>query len=51
MTLLKRHFAIVFQGFVLAGVQFILPLGIVHTISAAGPIFTLVLERFLYNKS
>ena len=43
IVLLKRHLAIVVQGFVLAGVQFILPLGIVHTISSAGPLFTLVL--------
>jgi hypothetical protein len=42
-TLIKRHFTITLQGFIIATVQFILPLGIVHTISSAGPIFTLVM--------
>jgi hypothetical protein len=31
----------------MAGVQFYLPLGVAHTICAAGPIFTLVMQRLI----
>ena len=45
--LIKRHAAFIIQGFVMAGVQFFMPLGIVHTLGSCGPIFILVLQRML----
>jgi hypothetical protein len=48
-TLLKRHFSFIVQGLVIAGVQFVLPLGITHTIASAGPIVTLVMQRMIYK--
>jgi drug/metabolite transporter (DMT)-like permease len=35
---------------VLAGVQFILPLGITHTIASTGPIITLLIQIFVLKK-
>ena len=49
--LLKRHASFVLQGLVVAGVQFILPLGITHTICSAGPIVVLVMQRVLRRSS
>jgi drug/metabolite transporter (DMT)-like permease len=46
-TLLKRHAAFILQGFVLAGMQFVMPLGIVHTIASAGPIVTMIMQRII----
>ncbi len=48
-TLLKRHALFILQGFVLAGMQFFMPLGIVHTIAACGPIFTLIMQRIIHK--
>jgi hypothetical protein len=48
-VLLKRHFAFLVQNLYLAGVQFVLPLSILHTISTAGPIIILFLQHFLYR--
>ena len=31
----------------MAGVQFVMPLGIVHTLASGGPIITLILQRIL----
>lgn len=45
--LLQRHGAFILQGFTLAGMQFVLPLGVVHTLASGGPIMTLILQRFL----
>ena len=45
--LIKRHTSFIVQGFVLAGVQFFMPLGIVQTLGSCGPIFTLILQRIL----
>lgn len=46
-VLLERHTSFILQGFVLAGVQFVMPLGIVHTLASGGPIITLILQRIL----
>lgn len=49
-VLLIRHFCFVIQGFTLASVQFVLPLGITHTIASTGPILTLVLQTLFFKK-
>jgi hypothetical protein len=46
-TLAKRHLSFILQGLTIAGVQFYLPLGVAHTVCAAGPIFTLVMQRII----
>lgn len=50
-TLIKRHLAFILQGLVIAGVQFILPLGVAHTIASAGPILVLLMQKFFFKNS
>lgn len=44
---MKRHASFVFVSLIFAGVQFFMPLGVVHTLGSCSPIFTLVLQRLL----
>jgi hypothetical protein len=50
-ALLIRHATFIFHGIVLAKVQFILPLGIAHTLGTLSPLFILILQKFLFHKA
>ena len=48
-VLLKRHFGFVLQGFILAGIQFYIPLGVMHTLASTGPLIILALQAYVFK--
>lgn len=43
-TVMERNGIFLMQGFIMAAIQFYLPLGIIHTLGATGPIFVSIIQ-------